>query len=210
MWSYITNLTPDDFNKIVLAVIALIALFLGPFMQSKIAKRQVAMQEEIANRQVAMQEEIAKRQTETQQQIANRQIADSISSRRQAWIDELRRDASEFLTLFARLEELKRPAPNLCQEDMRKNFEEMAVANARAHELGIRIKLRLNPLEEEHNRLVQLLGALADVCIDPPPNETEEQKRSATSAFRNAREDVVSHLQAILKHEWERVKRGDV
>lgn len=196
---YFANLTPDDFNKIILAVVALIALFLGPLMQFKIAKRQVAMQEEIA-----------KRQTETQQQIAKRQIADSISSRRQVWIDELRKDASEYLTLIARLQELKRPAPNLCEEDQKKNFEEMATSNARGHELGIRIKLRLNPLEEEHNKLVQLLEALANVCIDPPPNETDEQERLARSNFSKSKGDVVSHLQTILKHEWERVKRGDV
>ena len=199
IWSYFASLTPDDFNKIVLALVALIALFLGPFMQFKIAKRQVAMQEEIAKRQI-----------ETQQQVATRQIADSISSRRQVWIDELRRDMAEFLTLLARIEELRRPAPNLCEEDQKTNFEEMAAANARAHELGIRIKLRLNPLEEEHNKLVQLLRALADVCIDPPSSETDEQKRSAMLAFRKAIDDVVRHLQTILKHEWERVKRGDV
>lgn len=199
IWSNFANLTPDDFNKIVVAAVALIALFLGPFMQFKIAKRQVAMQEDIA-----------KRQTDTQQQIAKRQIADSISSRRQVWIDELRKDVSEFLTLIGRLEELKRPAPNLCEEDQKKSFDEKAAANARALELAIRIKLRLNPLEEEHNKLVQLLDTLADVCIDPPPNEADEQKQLARSAFHKATKDVVSHLQTILKHEWERVKRGDV
>jgi hypothetical protein len=224
--------TPDDFYKIVLPIITLLALLIGSYIQLRIAKRQVAMQEEIAKRQVAMQEEIAKRQVamqeeiskrqvamqeenakrqaETQQQIAKRQIADSISSRRQVWIDELRRDASEYLTLVARLEELKRPAQNLSEEDQKKNFDEMAVANARSHELGIRIKLRLNPIEEEHNKLVDLLVALADVCKEPPPNETANQKLSAQQAFGKARSDIVSHLQTILKHEWERVKRGDV
>lgn len=200
IWLYIANLTPDDFNKIVLALVALIALFLGPFMQFKIAKRQVVMQEEIAQRQ-----------TETQQQIARRQIADSISSRRQAWIDELRRDASEYLALLDRIKELKRPEPTLCEEDQKKNFEENAAANARARELGIRINLRLNPLEEEHNKLVRLVNSLASHAdTDPPPNETDEQKLSALNAVGKARGEVVGHLQTILKHEWERVKRGDV
>lgn len=168
------------------------------------------MQEEIAKRQVAMQEDIASRQSKNQQQIAKRQIADSISSRRQVWIDELRKDAAELLTLFARLEELRRPTPNLSEEDKKKNFDEMAAANARAHELAIRIKLRLNPKEDLHNKLEQLLGALSDACRDPPPNETNEQRQSAIKAFQKARDEVVSQLQTILKHEWERVKRGDV
>lgn len=199
LWTSLLKMSVDDFNKVVLAVVALIALFLGPFMQWRIAKRQVMIQEGIANRQI-----------ETQQQIAKRQAADNISTKRQVWIDELRKDAAEFLTLSARLEELRRPAPNLSPEDESKNFEEMAAANARASELGIRIKLRLNPLEAEHNRLVDLLGDLADVCGDPPENETPEQAKAAQAEFRAARDKVVGHLQTILKHEWERVKRGDI
>jgi hypothetical protein len=197
--SYSANFTPDDFNKIIVAIVALIAVFLGPFIQFKIAKRQVAMQEEIA-----------KRQTETQQQIAKRQIADSISLRRQVWIDELRKDASEYLTHIARIEDLKRPDTNLSEEDQKKNFEERAAASARGHELGIRIKLRLNPLEDEHNELVRLLEVLSNVCKDPPPNETKEQIALAQTAFRKARGDVISHIQTILKLEWEKVKRGEV
>lgn len=198
-YPYLTHLTLDDLNKIVLAIVALIALFLGPFMQFMIAKRQVAMQEEIS-----------KRQTETQQQIAKRQIADSISSRRQVWIDELRKDASEYLTLIARLQELKRPTPELSVEDQKLNFDEIASSNARAHELAVRIKLRLNPKEEEHNKLVRLLEDLSSACVDPPPDETAEQMQLANNKFINARHNVISHLQTILKHEWERVKRGDL
>lgn len=201
IWQYFSNFTLDDFKNIVLAVVPLIALFWGPIKASQ-----------IANRQVAMQEDIAKRQIETQQQIAKRQIADSISSRRQVWIDELRKDASEYLALLALLEGLKRPAPNLCIVDQKKNFEETAAANARARELGTRINLRLNPLEDEHIILAQFLNspALLNVETEPPPNETNEQKLSAWRAFDNARRAVVSQLQTILKHEWERVKRGEV
>jgi len=38
----------DDFNKLVLAVVSLVALFLGPWMQWRIAKKQVQMQADIA------------------------------------------------------------------------------------------------------------------------------------------------------------------
>jgi hypothetical protein len=55
-----------------------------------------------------------------------------------------------------------------------------------------------------------LLGVLADVSPDPPANETEAQKVAAQRAFKEARDAVVAHLQTILKHEWERVKRGEV
>ena len=187
MCDLLTNVTIDDFNKFVLALVALIAVFLGPFLQWKIARRQIM----------------------TQEQIAKRQAADNISAKRQVWIDELRKDTSEFLTLFACLEDLRRPGMNLSSEDRRRNFEDMAAASAKSTELGIRIKLRLNPTEGEHNRFVDLLRALSDVCVDPPANETIDQQRASRLAFNQARDRVIAHLQTILKHEWERVKRGD-
>src|SRR5258705_315405 len=102
MWqalsAWLAALTVDDFNKVVLAVVALVALFLGPWMQWRIAKRQVQMQSETAKLQI-----------ETQSRIATRQIADNISTKRQNWIDELRKDAAEFLTVVGRIQELKRP-----------------------------------------------------------------------------------------------------
>ena len=199
LWSKILSMTPDDFNKIVLALVAIVALVLGPLMQWLIARSQVRVQAEIAKRQI-----------ETQHQIAKRQVADSIATRRQVWIDELRQDASEFLTLFARLEDLRRPGPNLSVDDQKKNFEDLLAASSRSTELGIRIRLRLNPKEGDHNELVRLLGVLSDACANPLPHETDEMRKAAKQVFAKARDNVISHLQTILKHEWERVKRGDV
>lgn len=193
------SVTADEFNKVILGVVALISLGLGPLMQWRIAKRQALLQELIAQRQADLQSQIAKRQA-----------ADNISAKRQIWIDELRKEVAEYLTLFARLEELRRPTPNLSPEDQKLNFQDFVEANKRATELGIRIKLRLNPNEDEHNELVRLLRALADVCKDPPANETEEQRKEALRQFRVARDNVIAHLQVILKHERERVKKGDM
>lgn len=202
--------TPDDFNKVALGLVALIALFVSPLVQWSIAKRQASLQEAIAKRQAELQEQIARSQVEIQSAIANRQAADNISSKRQVWIDELRKDAAEYLSVVARLEELRRPDMPLSAEDQRVNFEEMASLNYRGSELGIRIKLRLNPNEDEHNELLRLLGALADACGDPPPDETAQQRAILQSRFHDARSEVISQVQTILKHEWERVKRGDI
>ncbi|WP_162878117.1 hypothetical protein [Trinickia diaoshuihuensis] len=179
--SILKSVTADEFNKVVLGVVALVSLVLGPFMQWTIARKQATLQEQIAIRQSELQERIAKRQA-----------ADNISTKRQVWIDELRKDVAEYLTLFARLEELRRPASGLSPEDERLNFNEFADANKRATELGIRIKLRLNPKEDEHNEFVRLLGALATVCTDPPPNETPEQKIEAQRRFGEARDELTS------------------
>jgi hypothetical protein len=170
-------LTVENFNKIALATVAIVATIVGPLLQWRIAKRQAA---------------------------------DNVSSKRQNWIDELRKDTAEFLVLMARLEELRRPPADIDAQQAQRNFEDLAQANLRASELAIRIKLRLNPHEDEHKELVRLFGVLSDACKDPPEDETAEQAKAAQKAFGKARDNVVSHVQSILKHEWERVKRGDV
>jgi hypothetical protein len=151
-WTSVSSMTLDDFNKLVLAVVALVALFLGPWMQWRIAKKQVQMQGEIAKLQI-----------ETQSRIATRQIADNISTKRQNWIDELRKDAAEFLTVAGRIQELKRPRVEqmIAMTEIADDFKERLTSEMRARELGTRIRLRLNPNEAEHNRLVQLINEMA-------------------------------------------------
>jgi hypothetical protein len=186
--SFLQSITADTFNKVVLASVALVSLIAGPVVQWKIAKRQAKLQEEIAKRQAA----------------------DNISTKRQVWIDELRKEVAEYLTLIARLEELRRPNESNSEDDQKRTFDELMDATKRATELGIRIKLRLNPKEAEHNEFVRLLNALATACKDPTPNETEAERKNAQNEFFAARDKVIAHVQTILKHEWERVKRGDL
>jgi type II secretory pathway pseudopilin PulG len=200
-WTSVSSMTVDDFNKLVLAMVALVALFLGPWMQWRIAKRQVQMQAEIAKLQI-----------ETQSRIATRQIADNISSKRQNWIDELRKDAAEFLTVVGRIQELKRPRVEqlVAMTEIADDFKERLAAEMRAKELGTRIRLRLNPNEANHNRLVELIGDMASKGYQLNRQYSSADERQAADAFNAASNAVVEHLQAILKHEWERVKKGDV
>ncbi len=186
-------------NKGTLAFVAVVAMIVGPVLQWRIARRQTELQKSIAERQA-----------ELQQTISQRAAADNVSAKRQNWIDELRKDMSEFLTVMARLNELRRPTTGISKEDEAKNFDGMAMRNFRATELGIRIRLRLNPNEEEHNKLVSLIRELSDASVDPPPNETPEQGEAAKRAFHGTRDKVVAHMQKLLKHEWERVKKGVV
>ena len=192
------GMTVDDFNKLVLAVVALVALFLGPWMQWRIAKKQVQMQADIGRLQI-----------ETQSRIATRQIADNISSKRQNWIDELRKDAAEFLTVVGRLQELKRPRV-VAMTEIAEDFKERLAADMRAKELETRIRLRLNLNEAEHNRLVQLIGEMASKGYQLNRSYSPSDEEQMARDFNEARNAVVKHLQVILKHEWERVKKGDV
>lgn len=200
-WNWVAGLTVDDFNKIVLATVALVALFLGPWMQWRIARRQVQMQADIVERQI-----------ETQSRIATRQIADNISSKRQNWIDELRKDSAEFLTVVGRIQELKRPRVQqmVAMTEIAEDFKERLAAEMRAKELGTRITLRLNPNETQHNRLLELIGEMASKGYELNRQYTPDEEVQSAQAFNEASNAVVAHLQAILKQEWERVKKGDV
>ena len=222
-WTFISGLTVDDFNKLVLAIVALVALFLGPWMQWRIAKKQIQMQSDIAEKQAQMQADIAEKQAqiqsdiaklqiETQSRIATRQIADNISSKRQNWIDELRKDAAEFLTIVGRIQELKRPRVKQLTAftEVAEDFQERLTAEMRAKELVTRIVLRLNPKEDEHNRLVQLVFDLDSKGYKLNQSYSPSEEEQIANSFNTASNAVVEQLQTILKHEWERVKKGDV
>jgi hypothetical protein len=200
-WIAVPGMTVDNFNKLVLALVALVALFLGPWMQWRIAKRQVQMQADIATLQI-----------ETQSRIATRQIADNISTKRQSWIDELRKDAAEFLTVVGRIQELKRPRVEqlMAMTEPHEDFKERLASEMRAKELGTRIRLRLNPNEAEHNRLAELITEMASKGYELNHKYTAADEAEVARIFNEASNAVVAHLQTILKHEWERVKKGDL
>ena len=219
--SLLTSITADEFNKIALGIVAIVALFLSPLMQWAIARRQTAVQSEIADRQVKIQadiaarqleaqEQLAKRQLETQEQIARRQIADSIATKRQTWIDELRKDAAEYFKLLEHRWALKRPNDVGSLEDRKKRELDVVETTRRASELGIRITLRLNPTEEKHDKLRSLFRDLYAACGDPPPNASDAEQEADLKNFGEKRSSAVAQLQLILKEEWERVKRGEI
>ena len=90
------------------------------------------------------------------------------------------------------------------------DFKERLAAEMRAKELGTRIKLRLNPNEAEHNRLVALIGEVSSKGYGLNRTYSPSEEEQAARAFNDASNAVIGHLQTILKHEWERVKKGDV
>jgi hypothetical protein len=96
--------------------LAFVAMIVGPVLQWRIAKRQTDLQKSIAYRQA-----------ELRRSIAQRMAADDVSAKRQNWIDELCKDMSEFLTVMARLNELRRPAKGISKENERERVEKGVV-----------------------------------------------------------------------------------
>jgi hypothetical protein len=142
--------------------------------------------------------------------IANRQItASNVSSKRQVWIDELRKDVAEALALLSRIEELKRPSHDLNREEQLDVFDRRMESELRAIELLMRIKLRLNPNEQDHNDLLTAFQELFCAAPDPQSGETDEARQRLQAEFGARRENVLKITQKILKSEWNRVRRGE-
>lgn len=198
LWCWVSS-NADTINKLALAIVAVVSVVVSPFVQWFIARRQV-------NQQAA----IAATQAETQCQIAARQIADSVAAKRQAWIDDLRRDLALFLTHAARLEEIRHPTRPPTEAERQRLIEQFAASSFAAHEVGVRIRLRLNPKEDDHNELKARFQKLGLAVSEREDAESEEQRQAAEEKFAAGRDAVLEQAQVILKKEWERVKRGDI
>lgn len=120
---------------------------------------------------------------------------------RQAWIDGLRNEVAELISLFLVITDTVRVmlregktkeqiAEHLSQRD--EHFCKWEMADAR-------IKLRLNP--KEHYKLLAALLALRKF-----PKSGQLLDSSAADALV---EEVITESQTVLKYEWKRVKRGE-
>lgn len=112
--------------------------------------------------------------------------ASVLSANRQRWIDQLREQVAELITLAcdlkARAEFPALDGPTTLQ----KTFEMQLRRST--------IELLLNPKEKDHQQLAKLIGE-ATAGITKPPDEDKTNIRA-----------IVALSQAILKREWERVK----
>ena len=115
-----------------------------------------------------------------------------LSANRQAWINSLRDLISEYISVAALLH-----AEDWSdrKSDFNERVERLSLVNAR-------IQLMLNPKEEDHQRLVSLLGQLALTLGEQIASGQKKDSQKAGVVVRQ----VVPLAQSILKREWERVK----
>jgi hypothetical protein len=131
-----------------------------------------------------------------------------ISDFRQAWIDGLRQDLSEF---FASARAMARASEELAT--FGSQYASMPFTMPAAQIAGIRqavavafyrIKLRLNVEETEHKELLRLLSRVT---------EEQNQQLGAPSFNVNkvlqAVETASEYARPVLKAEWNQVKRGE-
>jgi hypothetical protein len=119
---------------------------------------------------------------------------------RQAWIDSLREELSQFAALSLIIEDSIQEHVSVAKEkadDARhlitERFEEYKLAEA----LWIKILLRLNP--KEHGQLIDLVESIHSY------NRLRDPEEEGTALFAR----LIPESQAVLKREWKRVKRGE-
>jgi len=126
--------------------------------------------------------------------IARKQINTTVlSSNRQQWINTLRDQISELLSLFM-LMNVGHKVKLIGREEFLQKLERSLLLEAR-------IKLLINPKEEDHTELITLIRkAIEEIFRDT--------KESDLAQLRKVCESIISKSQTILKKEWERVKEG--
>jgi hypothetical protein len=181
-------MTPDDYNKIVLASVALVSTVSGPLVGWYIANHQ----------------------TKTQADIAKRTAIDNISEKRQVWIDGVRSDAAEFLAHTAMLATLRNYFLLAESAERKQELEaRMLTAFEKVEICGSRVELRLNPSEASHRELIAVARAL-DLTAKRFIEESVPETPGLFDTYEAQRADVIARVQEILRVEWTRIKEGRV
>jgi hypothetical protein len=117
-----------------------------------------------------------------------------LSNNRQAWINTLRDLIAEFISICALIHSAKWNVR--AEREFDEKWERLALVDSK-------IRLLLNPNEEDHNHLVKLMGDARRTLKIHATNEQDERfpEWLALSA------ELLPLAQTILKREWARVKR---
>ena len=161
--------------EILAAVTALVAVVLSPAITFFVTRYTIKNQLDIAKRQIRSQ---------------------TVSASRQAWIDALRNDVAEFMSLLVRI--TLRPS---------RGAELMPTIIM----LEMRVNLRLNHHEKPHVDLstrMQVAGlyAVSTGNIDQSDLEAVSQ---AGETLRDHLVEIRELTSLIVKQEWDRIKEGE-
>ena len=215
-------MTYDDFNKLALAIVAIVGAFAGPIIAYNVVSQQV----------------------ETQRAIARRAAIDNVSAKRQVWIDELRADIAKCITLWAGIPFLwerqigasnseaglqatyimqlqkyqmlammdpklpKLEPPVFQQPTSMELFVEIEKGKEAAREIAARIELRLNPTKDLHQQIVLLLAVFEHEAGKLEPIHENRDVNAVRKVMSGARLKIVGVAQKLFRQEWKRISEG--
>ncbi|MFT6585318.1 MAG: hypothetical protein ACJAUY_001623 [Cognaticolwellia sp.] len=162
-----------DYLPFLSLIIAAFAVIVGPFVSYKVAKHQQDNSIKLANKQV-------------------------IAPMRQVWINNLREDVSEFLSLSLWFYVTGKHDDNFDYKVLDEDSEQENQSSKTDRKLSFlqtKIELMLNPIEEDHKALIRHLSKCKETAFHDKKNEFEKSHKAASAKCSE-----------ILKREWERVK----
>ncbi len=207
-------------NKVWLAgaavLVSALAILCGTVTQLFIASRLRRTQLELSKQQALQQQQSLSEQL-SMQEIASRRIAmANVSAKRQVWIDELRADIAQYVTLWQEISYrweaiVSRAQPTgLSDEESDREFtkfrNDYAELRKEALQLALRIELRLNMTEQKHQELKALMTRLERVVGGFDRVKSARQPSDVQNEFAAVRTQLVAKCQEILKVEWDRLK----
>ncbi len=174
-----------DYVPVISALTALVAVIVGPFVALCVTRRQIKAQLDVARKQITAQVDVAGRQITAQVVSANRQV----------WIDTLRDEITSFVTEYRMALVLHAYSELATKEAARDIVRSFTFSR-------IKIELLVNPKEEGHAQLIDLLESAITFIANHKSGTTK-----AKDGMKEMRE-IVDLSQSILKREWDRVKSG--
>ena len=120
---------------------------------------------------------------------------------RQEWINTLREDISKFIGQTHSVRQLVNI--NKTSEEKNETSNNVLLGSVEMRELQSKIELLINPKEEKHIELVQLIDDTIQKL--QAHKDIFEYKKTHQESIKK----LTSLSQEILKEEWERVKKGE-
>jgi hypothetical protein len=128
--------------------------------------------------------------------VAKKQInATVVSGNRQVWINRLRDEVASLVAIVHYLPSAHANKSMTSEAAIEKYGQFVERAQV--------VKLLINPKERDHRELVHLVDTASRKLIN-----SINSKQANAPEFEALAEEIVTHTQAVLKREWNRVKNG--
>lgn len=177
--------------KYIPTLTALVAVVVGPIVSLKVVKKQIDNSLKLSEMQINNSLKLSQDQQNTARENANLQSKTVVLSKnRQDWINELRREISEFIVHAHSMKYGVSPIQSQSEA-----FSKIAQTMDKFYLSYIKINLLINPSESDHIDLIRLLKKIHSGIT---------QKDFDIMA---AQSELIEISQTVLKREWERVKK---
>lgn len=207
----------DTFNKVWIAgaavLVSLAAALIGVIAQFLTSYWQRMSQKELAKLQSDDQRNNISQQLAMQELASKRIAAANIGEKRQVWIDNLRMEISDYLSIWQDIAWRWEAAvidsqySSMTDEKIAEFKKPIIERRFLAHGIQIRIQLRLNIKEKKHQTLINKMKELEDETTKFNRSVSNLPTHEIQKKIKEILFEITFVAQEILKEEWDRVKK---